>query len=186
MYLGFLDIFMTSEKEQKFTQIKIDKKIRMLKLSKTGGESYYKKTNFGLKNKKIQISRKGCLSKYRCHGSDNLGEQEALTSKYSQLNFGKGHQIWWLLSYEWFRNFTFGGCINLMAVITVAIALLTTASSFFGCLHSRTSSLRSMLHSCCTGLMKRAILDRWSRGTKTLGTRVWLTYGNLRTLSRSS
>ena len=106
--------------------------------------------------------------------------------KYSQLNFGKGHQIWWLLSYEWFRNLSFGCSVKSMAVITVVIALLITASSFFGCLHSHTLSLHSLLHSCCTGFTKREILDRWSRGTKTLGTRVWLPYGNLRTPSRSS
>ena len=44
-----------------------------------------------------------------------------------------------LLPYEWFRNLTF----------TVVIALLITASSFFGHLHSHTSSLRSLLHRDC-------------------------------------
>ena len=44
--------------------------------------------------------RKACLSKYGCCGSDKVGEHEALTSKYSQLNSGKGQQIWWLLSYN--------------------------------------------------------------------------------------
>ena len=35
--------------------------------------------------------------------------------------------------------------VSLMAVITAVIALLITTSSFFGCLHSHTSSLRSLL-----------------------------------------
>ena len=41
-------------------------------------------------------------------------EHEALTLKYSQLNSGKGHHIWWLLSYtsKWFRNLIFGYSIN--------------------------------------------------------------------------
>ena len=36
--------------------------------------------------------------------------------------------------------------VLLMAVTTVVIALLITTSSFFGCLYSHTSSLRSLLH----------------------------------------
>ena len=70
-----------------------------------------------------------------------------------------------LLSYEWFRNLTF----------MVVIALLITASSFFGRLHSHTSSFRSILHR-----LDEMSDSRWSRGTKILGTRVWLPHGNLR------
>ena len=103
------DVRKRTKIDSKFT--KIAKKIRMLKWSKTGGEGTTRRLILDWRTRKFKFW-KACLSNYGCHGSDKVGEHEALTSKHSQLNFGKGHQIWWLLSFEWFRNLTFGCSIN--------------------------------------------------------------------------